>query len=140
MLDRLSLRISISVCESNRSNRTPKVVRVLGFEEGDRSVGKADIQQRKQACAMLEIEMALQRSRLCDLVPEVLDVAVPELADLGLFWRARCAVNEPEAFHLIEDLSIKVARECRRRTGTELVGLLQRKRRDLGPLGKIRLR
>src|SRR5207248_6233111 len=80
---RLSLRISISVCESNRSDRAPKVVRVLGFEEGDRSVGKADIQQRKQACAMLETEMALQRGSLCDLVPEVLDVAVPELADLG---------------------------------------------------------
>src|SRR5260370_5663338 len=86
---------------------------------------------------MLKIEMALQRSRLPDLVPEVLDVAVPELADLSLFGSAGCAVNEPEAFHLIEDLSIKVARERRRRTGTELVGLLQSKRRDLRPLGKI---
>src|SRR4029077_9041202 len=89
---------------------------------------------------MLKIEMALQRGRLCDLVQEVLDVAVPELADLGLFRSAGCAVNEPETFDLIEDLSIDVACECRRRTGTELVGLLQSKRRDLGPLGKIRRR
>src|SRR5438034_8627878 len=89
---------------------------------------------------MLKIEMALQRSRLCDFVPEVLDVAVPEPADLGLFRSAGCAVNEPETFDFIEDLSIKVACKCRRRTGTELVGLLQCKRRDLGPLGKIRRR
>src|SRR5437762_9807470 len=84
--------------------------------------------------------MALQRGRLPDLVPEVLDVAVPELADLGLFGSAGCAVNEPEAFDFIEDLSVKAACERRRRIGTELVGPLQRKRRDLRPLGKIRRR
>src|SRR2546430_17458205 len=84
--------------------------------------------------------MALQRGRLPDLVPEVLDVAVPELADLGLFGSAGCAVNEPEAFDFIEDLSVKAAYERRRRIGTELVGPLQRKRRHLRPLGKIRRR
>src|SRR6266481_2765513 len=89
---------------------------------------------------MLKIEMALQRGRLCDFVQEVLDVAVPEPADLGLFRSAGCAVNEPETFDFIEDLSIKVACKCRRRTGTELVGPLQRKRRNLGPLGKVRWR
>ena len=87
---------------------------------------------------MLETEMALQRGSLCDLVPEVLDVAVPELAYLGLFRSARCAVNEAETFNFIEDLSIKGACKRRRRAGTELVGLLQIKRRNLGPLGKIR--
>src|SRR6267378_942443 len=86
---------------------------------------------------MLKIEMALQRGRLPDLVPEVLDVAVPELADLGLFGSAGCAVNEPEAFDFIEDLSVKVACDRRRRIGTELVGPLQREGRDLRPLGKI---
>src|SRR4029077_6354733 len=89
---------------------------------------------------MLKIGVALQRARLCDFVQEVLDVAVPELADLGLFRSAGCAVNEPETFDFIEDLSIKVACKCRRRTWTELVGLLQGKWRDLGPLGKIRWR
>src|SRR5207245_7153536 len=84
--------------------------------------------------------MALQRGSLCDLVPEVLDVAVPELADLGLFRSAGCAVNEPETFNFIEDLSINVACEYRRRTGTELIGLLQSKRHDPRPLGKIRWR
>src|SRR5258708_5417010 len=84
--------------------------------------------------------MALYRGSLCDLVPEVLDVAVPELADLGLFRSAGCAVNEPETFDLIEDLSIDVACKCRRRTRTELIGPLQREGRDLGPLGKIRRR
>src|SRR4029077_18927823 len=127
----VGLRISVSGCESNRSDRPPKVVCVLGFEKGDSGVCKADIQQRKQACAMLEIEITLQRGSLCDLVPEVLDVAVPELADLSLFRGSRCAVNEPEIFNFIEGLSIKIARECRRRTGTELVGLLQSKRRHL---------
>src|SRR5437660_8917564 len=89
---------------------------------------------------MLKIEMALQRGRLCDFVQEVLDVAVPEPPDLGLFRSAGCAVNEPETFDFIQDLSIKGACECRRRTRTELVGPLQRKRCDLGPLGKIRWR
>src|SRR5207302_6010007 len=118
----------------------PKVVRVLGFEEGDRSVGQAYIQQCKETRAALKVEMMMQRGRLPDLVPEVLDVAVPELADLGLFRSAGCAVNEPETFNFIEDLSIKAACECRRRAGTELVGLLQSKRRNLGPLGKVRWR
>src|SRR4029077_2631893 len=121
----VGLRISVSGCESNRSYRPPKVVRVLGVEKGNSGVCKADIQQRKQTCAMLEIEITLQRGSLCDLVPEVLDIAVPELADLSLFLSAGCAVNEPETFNFIEDLSIKGACECRRRTGTELVGLLQ---------------
>src|SRR5438034_11267774 len=74
--------------------------------------------------------MALQRGRLPDLVPEVLDVAVPELADLGLFGSAGCAVNEPEAFDFIEDLSVKAACERRRRIGTELGGPLRRRRRE----------
>src|SRR4029077_18637845 len=122
------------------SYRTPKVVRVFGLEEGDRSIGKADIQQRKQTRAIVKIEMTMQRGSLRDLVPEILDVAVPKLADLGLFRSAGCAVNEPETFDLIEDLSITGACECRRSTRTELVGPLQRKRRNLGPLGKIRCR
>src|SRR6266566_8389529 len=81
-----------------------------------------------------------KRGSLRDLVPEVLDVAVPELADLSLFRSAGCAVNEPETFNFIEGLSIKGACECRRRTRTKVVGLLQSKRRDLGPLRKIRWR
>jgi len=84
--------------------------------------------------------MTIQRRNLRDLVPEVLDVAVPELADLGLFRSAGCTVNEPETFDFVEDPSINGACECGRRPGTELVRLLQRKRCDLGPLGKIRWR
>src|SRR5205814_9311116 len=84
--------------------------------------------------------MMIQRRSLRDLVPEVLDVAVPELADLGLFRSAGCTVNEPETFDFVEDPSINGACECGTRPGTELVRPLPRKRRDLGPLGKIRWR
>ena len=84
------MRISISACELNRSYRTPKVVGVLGLEEGDRRVSQADIQQRKETRALLKIQMTIQRRSLRDLVPEVLNVAVPELADLGLFRSAGC--------------------------------------------------
>jgi hypothetical protein len=84
--------------------------------------------------------MTIQRRSLPDLVPEVLDVAVPELADLGLFRSAGCTVNEPKTFNFVEDPSINVACECGRRPGTEFVRLLQRKRCDLGPLGEIRWR
>src|SRR5207244_7946227 len=121
---RVGLRISISVCESNRSDRTPKVVRVLGVEKGNSGVCKADIQQRKQACAMLEIEIKLQRGSLCDLVPEVLDVAVPELANLSLFRGSGCAVNEPETYNFIEDLGITCACEGGRRPRTKVGGLV----------------
>jgi hypothetical protein len=48
--------------------------------------------------------MTIQRRSLRDLVPEVLDVAVPELADLGLFRSAGCTGNEPETFDLLKTL------------------------------------
>src|SRR5947208_15333623 len=86
------------------------------------------------------MQMTVQRRSLRDLVPEVLNVAVPELADLGLFCSAGCTRNEPETFDFVEDPSINGACECGRRPGTEFVRLLQRKWSDLGPLGKIRSR
>ena len=79
----------------------------LGFEESDRSVGEAYIQQRKETRALFKWEMPMQRGSLCDLVPEVLDVAVPEPSYLGLFRGAGSAVYEAETFHFIEDLSIR---------------------------------
>src|SRR6266403_4534893 len=84
--------------------------------------------------------MTIQRRSLGDLVPEVLDIAVPELADLGLFRSAGCTGNEPETFDFVEDPSINGACECGRRPGAEFVRLLQRKQCDLGPLGEIRWR
>src|SRR6266516_3300659 len=136
----VGVRISVCVRQSHRSNRAPKIVRVLCIEKGNSGVCQADVQQSKEPCGVLQIEVMCKSGGLCDLVPEVLDVAVPELADLGLFGSAGCAVNEPETFDFIEDLSVKAACGRRRRIGTELVGPLQRKRRDLRPLGKIRRR
>src|SRR5260221_12711507 len=77
---------------------------------------------------------------LRDLVPKVLNVTIPKLPYLSLFRGPGCAVNKSQIFDFIEDFSIVGACECRRRTRTELVGLLQRKRSDLRPLGKIRWR
>jgi hypothetical protein len=101
-LIRVGLRISVRIRQLHRSNRTPKVVRVLSVEKGNGSVCKAYIQQSKEPGAILQIEVRCNYGRLCDLVPEVLDVTIPKLPDLSLVRGSGCAVNEPETFDFIE--------------------------------------
>ena len=119
-------------------NRTPKVVGVLGLEKRDRSIRKAYIQQREEPGAILQIKVMRKRCSLRDLVPEVLDVTVPEHSYLSLVRGPRRAGNESYVFDLIECVGISVARELWRRAGTKLIRSLQGKRSDLRPLGEIR--
>jgi len=54
----------------------------------------------------------MRQSRgLRDLIPEVLNVAVPELPDLGLIRGASCTADESKTFDFIEGLGVLVAGE-----------------------------
>ena len=44
--------------------------------------------------ALRQIEVMVQGCGLCNLIPEVLNVAIPELSNLGLIRRTSCAVDE----------------------------------------------
>src|SRR6201993_5433209 len=74
---------------------------------------------------------------LSDLVPEVLNVAVPELADYGLVSSARCACGDPEALHVVEDAHVLIARQGGRRSWAEFIGTRQREKGHSGPLSEI---
>ena len=132
---RVGQRISVRIRQLYGTYRTPEVVRILGVEERDRRVGKAYVQQCEQPRAMLQIEMMRKRGSLRNLVPEVLDVPVPERPYLSLVRSAGGAVNDSQVFDFIEYFRIGGAGEGRRRTGTKLVGPLQRKGSDLKSAG-----
>ena len=72
---------------------------------------------------MVEIEVVSQSGGLRDLVPEILNVAVPEFSDLSLVGGAGCAVDEAEALEFIEGLCVGVAGELRGWAGAEFVGV-----------------
>src|SRR6266568_4053293 len=93
--------------------------------------------QSKEPGAVLQIEMMRKHGRLCDFIPKILDVAIPELPYLSLFCCSGDAANESKVFDFIEYFGISGAGQCRRRTGTKLVSPRQCKRSDLGPLSKI---
>src|SRR5437879_12319522 len=78
-----------------------------------------------------------QRCGLGDLIPEVLNVAVPELTDLSLIRGADCAGNESKALYFVEGLGVLVTCEQRRRTGAKFAGACQGKRSDLWPLDEV---
>src|SRR5437764_13931421 len=82
--------------------------------------------------------MTRQRSGLGDLIPEVLDVTVPELPNLGLIRGASCAGDKSKALYFVEGLGVLVPCEQRRRAGTKFAGPRQGKWSDLSPLDKIR--
>src|SRR5882757_6463938 len=86
----------------NGSDRPPEIVGVFGVKEGDCGVGEADVQQSKQVRALRQIEVMRQSCGLCDLIPEVLNVAVPELTDLGLIRSTSRARDKSKTFDFVE--------------------------------------
>src|SRR5258708_36026704 len=81
-----------------------------------------------------------QSCRLCDLIPEVLNVAIPELPYLGLVRGTSCAGDESKTFDLVEGQGVLLAGQWRRRTGTNIIGVRKSKRCDAWPLDEIRRR
>ena len=79
-----------------------------------------------------------QSCGLRDLVPEVLNIAIPEHSNQGLLRGTSCAVDESQTFNFIKNTGVLVACQLGRRAGTKFVGARQGKRRDLRPLREIR--
>src|ERR1700741_1965216 len=79
-----------------------------------------------------------KRCGLRDLVPEVLNIAVPERSNQGLLRGTSCAVDESQTLHFVKNAGVLVACQLGRRPGTKFVGTREGKRSDLGPLREIR--
>src|SRR5439155_27120568 len=139
---RIGLRTGIAVTARllNGSDWPPELVSVLSVKEGNRGIGKADVQQCKQADALCQGKVMSQSCGLCDLVPEVLNITIPEHSNQGLLRGTSCAVDESQTFNFIKNTGVLVACQLGRRAGTKFVGARQGKRRDLRPLREIRCR
>src|SRR6202049_2847119 len=81
--------------------------------------------------------MMFQCRGLRDFVPEVLNVAVPEVSDQGLLRGAGFAGDETQTFDFIENPFVLVACQLWRRSGTKFVSARQGKRSYLGPLREV---
>ncbi len=134
------LRVAVAVGEADRRDRPPELVGVLGVVEGDRRVGEAEVQGREQPRRRGQVAVVRERDGLGDLVPEVLDRRVPELADLRLLGRAGGAGGRAEALDLVDRGGVGVARERGRRRRAELVAAVEHERRHLSPGGEDRRR
>src|SRR4029077_7443999 len=108
---RIGLRSGIAVFarQSNRSHRAPEYVCVLRFEEADRRVGKTDVQECKKSRALCQAKVVPYNRRLRDLIPEVLNVAGPELPNQSLLRGTSCAVNDPQTLDFVKGSGIRVA-------------------------------
>src|SRR6266566_564770 len=84
--------------------------------------------------------MVRQSCGLCDLIPEVLNIAVPELTNLGLIRGTSCAADESKTFDFVEGQGVLLAGQWRRRTGAKFIGVRKSKRCDAWPLDEIRRR
>ncbi len=130
------VRVAVGVGEADRGDRPPQLVGVLGVVEGDRRVGEAEVERGEQPRRRRQVAVVGERDALGDLVPEVLDRRVPELADLRLLGRARRAGRRAEALHLVDRGGVGVARQRGRRRGPELVAAVEHERGDLSPGGE----
>src|ERR1700747_1711471 len=119
-------------------SRAPEVVEVFGLEESYRRVGEGKIELREEMRRSRQVQIVPKRCGLRDLVPKVLNIAVPEFANLCLIRSASGAIDESKALHLVEHIGVLLAGERRRRGGAKLIGLLQNERSHLWPLAKIR--
>ena len=130
------VRVAVGVGEPDRSHRTPELVGVLGVVKGDRGVGEAEVQRGKEPRRRRQVAVLRGCDLGGDLVPEVLDRRVPELADLGLLGRAGGAGRRPEALHLVDRRRVGVARQCGRRCRPELVSAVEHERPHPTPGGE----
>ena len=136
----IGVRVGIAVISGqfDCGHGPPEPVVVFSLEQGNRTIGETDVQQGKQPRAMGQTEVMSQRRSLRNFVPEVLDVAIPESSNQGLFRRTSCAGDEAQTLDLIEGPCVVLAGQLRGRPGTEFVSARQGKRRDLRPLREVR--
>src|SRR5579864_4516104 len=78
-----------------------------------------------------------QRGGLRDFVPEVLNVAVPELSDQGLLLGTSFTGNESQTLDFIEGLCVFLAGQLRWRLWAKFISACQGERSDLRPLYEV---
>src|SRR5215472_1474740 len=74
----VGVRIAVRSGRADRGHRAPEIVGIFRIVEGDDPVGETQIEQRKQASALRSRQIMRQRCGLGDLVPVVLNGAVPK--------------------------------------------------------------
>src|SRR5882724_8943745 len=89
---------------------------------------------------MGQTEVMSQRRGLRDLVPEILNVAVPEVSNQGLLLGASFAGDESQTLDFVENPCVLVARQLRWRSGKKFISARQGERSDIRPLRKVRRR
>ena len=90
------VRIVILSGVPDRGDWPPEVVDVLGVVEGYYSVGQAKVDQGKQPCALCGGQAIRQHSGLGNLVPIVLNSAIPKTPSQSLVWSGAAAVGDPQ--------------------------------------------
>src|ERR1700674_4644207 len=87
---------------------------------------------------MGQSEVMSQGRGLRDFVPEVLNVAVPEISNQGLLRTASVAGNETQTLDFVESPCVLLARQLRWWFGTKFISAHQGERSDLRPLCEVR--
>src|SRR5579864_4022641 len=78
-----------------------------------------------------------QRGGLRDFVPEVLNVAVPEVSNQGLLLGTSLTADETQTLDFIEGLCVLLAGQLRWRPWAKFISTCQGERSDLRPLYKV---
>src|ERR1700676_1606914 len=94
---------------ANSSHRTPEVIHIFGIVEGNYAIGKRQIKRGKKARVLGGCQVTILGSRLGNLIPVVLNSAVPKASGERLVCGSGSAVYHPECFYFIENVGIPVA-------------------------------
>src|ERR1700738_5087842 len=89
-------------CGADRSYRAPELIRVLGVVKCDHFICKGEIEQREYTGALCGREVMRINRRLSDLVPVVLNRAVPEPSDELLVRCSGRTVGDAQRLYFVE--------------------------------------
>src|SRR6266849_2335007 len=110
------LRVAIGAGSANSGNWSPEIVRIFCVIEGNYAVCEAEVQQCEKTCTVRSSQVVSLRSCLRDLVPIVLDGAVPKPPRQGLVGSCSCTVFNTHRFYFVEGIGVLVAGQLWGRT------------------------
>src|ERR1700721_2660487 len=87
-------RVDSRIGSSNGGHWPPEIVGVFGVVKGNHVISKTQVQQSKQPRILHRRQSARQRQRLRDLVPIVLNGAIPKESRQRLIGRGGRAVDD----------------------------------------------
>src|SRR5262249_20662656 len=134
------VRVVIGSASSDRCNRTPEIVKVLGLESGDEAIGHGEVEQGEEPRALPQIEALLRQDVSGYAIPTERRAFVPESGDLALIGRAHCTVDIADAFLFIVIGRVLSAGqvEVPGPSRAELLATGERERSDLSPTRQSR--